>query len=147
MARDDPGFLGRGWAFPPAFESISGAAALVTADTDIIQSLRILFETRPGERVMHPTYGCRIHDYVFAPMNAPTMQAIEAAIARAILFFEPRITAENIAVTVADALEGRLNIAVAYTVRETNSRANIVFPFYISEGTLVTDAPYAEAAE
>ena len=141
MARDDPGFLGRGWAFPPAFEPSTGVAELVSAEDDINQSLRILFETRPGERVMHPTFGCRIHDYVFEPMNAPTMRAMEAAIARAILFFEARINAEQISVTVADAAEGRLQISIIYTIRQTNARSNVVFPFYIDEGTLITDAP------
>ncbi|WP_296426453.1 GPW/gp25 family protein [Yoonia sp.] len=145
MAQDHPGFLGRGWAFPPAFDEFTGGAVLVEAEEDINQSLRILFETRPGERVMHPTYGCRIHDYIFEPMNAPTMRAMEAAIARAILFFEPRITVQQIKVHVADAANGRLQIRIIYTVRQTNSRSNVVFPFYIHEGTLISSAPQAEA--
>lgn len=145
MARDDPGFLGQGWAFPPAFEPASGAAAMVSAADDINQSLRILFETRPGERVMHPTFGCRIHDHVFDPMNAPTMRGMESAIARAILFFEPRITVDRLSVTVADAAAGRLQISLIYTIRQTNARSNVVFPFYINEGTLITDTPNAVA--
>lgn len=144
MAFEDPGFLGRGWAFPPKFDAFTGETDLVGADEDITQSLRILFETRPGERVMHPTFGCRIHDYIFDPMNAPTMRNMEAAIARAILFFEPRIDVEDTKVAIADANEGRLTINLLYRVRQTNSRANVVFPFYIREGTLVTDAPVFE---
>ncbi len=144
MARDDPGFLGRGWAFPPSFDPFTGAAALVTADEDIQQSLRILFETRPGERVMHPTFGCRIHDYLFEPMNAPTMRKMEAAISQAILFFEARITLEDIRVHIAEAEEGRLLIDLVYTVRQTNARSNVVFPFYIQEGTLLADVPVTQ---
>ena len=144
MPFEDPGFLGRGWAFPPKFDAFTGETALVGADEDITQSLRILFETRPGERVMHPTFGCRIHDYIFDPMNASTMRNMEAAIAQAILFFEPRIDVEATKVAIADANEGRLTIKLLYRVRQTNSRANVVFPFYIREGTLVTDAPVFE---
>jgi phage baseplate assembly protein W len=144
MAYDDPGFLGRGWAFPPQFDPFSGAVSLVTADEDIYQSLRILFETRPGERVMHPTFGCRIFDYIFDPLNAATLRKMEAAIARAILFFEPRIDVDQTKVSVADAAEGRLLISLTYRIRQTNSRANVVFPFYIREGTLVTAAPVVE---
>ena len=144
MPFEDPGFLGRGWAFPPKFDAFTGEPALVGADEDITQSLRILFETRPGERVMHPTFGCRIHDYIFDPMNASTMRNMEAAIAQAILFFEPRIDVEATKVAIADANEGRLTIKLLYRVRQTNSRANVVFPFYIREGTLVTDAPVFE---
>jgi len=31
--------------------------------------------------------------------------------------------------------EGRLDILLDYTVRETNARANMVYPFYLLEGT------------
>ncbi|SFR39662.1 hypothetical protein SAMN04488005_1395 [Yoonia tamlensis] len=144
MGHDDPGFLGRGWAFPPQFDLFTGEARLVTAEEDIHQSLRILFETRPGERVMHPTYGCRIYDYIFDPLNAATLRKMEAAIARAILFFEPRIDVDQTKVSVADAAEGKLLIDLVYRIRQTNSRANVVFPFYIREGTLVTAPPVVE---
>ncbi len=144
MTFEDPGFLGRGWAFPPAFDAVTGEAQLVTEDEDIIQSLRILFETRPGERVMHPTYGCRIWDYLFDPMNASTMRTMEAAIAQAILFFEPRITLEHTKVHIVDATGGRLAVDLRYTIRQTNARSNVVFPFYIEEGTLISDKPVVE---
>ncbi|WP_341366045.1 GPW/gp25 family protein [Yoonia sp. BS5-3] len=147
MTFEDPGFLGRGWSFPPRFDAATGEPALVTEAEDIMQSLRILFETRPGERVMHPTYGCRIHDYLFDPMNAPTMRAMEAAIERAILFFEPRITLEQIKVHPTDPLEGRLAADLTYRIRQTNARSNIVFPFYIDEGTLITDKPQGAGAD
>lgn len=144
MTVEDPGFLGRGWAFPPRFDAATGQARLVTEDEDIMQSLRILFETRPGERVMHPTFGCRIHDYIFDTMSAATMRAMEAAIERAILFFEPRITLEQAKVHAIDALEGRLAVDITYRIRQTNARSNIVFPFYIDEGTLIADKPVVE---
>ena len=144
MTFEDPGFLGRGWAFPPNFDAATGAAELVTEDEDIMQSLRILFETRPGERVMHPTYGCRICDYLFELMNGATQRAMEAAIAQAILFFEPRITLEHTKVHIVDAPEGRFAVYLSYTIRQTNARSNVVFPFYIDEGTLISDKPVVE---
>ncbi|MGZ2260181.1 GPW/gp25 family protein [Roseobacter sp. A03A-229] len=145
MADADPSFLGRGWAFPPAFDSGTGQARLVQAEEDIAESLRILMETRPGERVMHPTYGCRLHDLVFEPMDGETEAEIEVAIRRAILFFEPRIKIGEIAVDIQNALEGHLGITLSYTVIETNERHNMVFPFYITEGTLVSQKPVPAA--
>ncbi|MBW4706652.1 GPW/gp25 family protein [Roseobacter sp. YSTF-M11] len=145
MADADPSFLGRGWAFPPSFDEVTGQARLVQAEDDIAESLRILMETRPGERVMHPTYGCRLHDLVFEPMDSETEAEIETAISRAILFFEPRIKLGAVTVDVKDALEGRLNITLNYTVVETNERHNMVFPFYITEGTLISQTPVPEA--
>ncbi len=145
MADADPSFLGRGWAFPPEFDSGNGQARLVQAEEDIAESLRILMETRPGERVMHPTYGCRLHDLVFEPMSGETSAEIEVAIRRAILFFEPRIKIGEIAVDIRNALEGHLGVTLNYTVIETNERHNMVFPFYITEGTLVSQKPVPAA--
>ena len=141
----DPSFLGRGWAFPPAFDSGTGAARLVQAEEDIAESLRILMETRPGERIMHPNYGCRLHDLVFEPMSSETEAEIEVAISRAILFFEPRIKLGAVTVDIRAALEGHLAVTLNYTVVETNERHNMVFPFYITEGTLVSQKPVPAA--
>jgi len=142
MRQDDPSFLGRGWAFPPAFDPQTGEAMLVQSEEDIVESLRILMETRPGERVMQPTYGCRLHDLVFDPIDPETETEIEVAISRAILFFEPRIVLDAVHISTEDALEGSLRIRLDYTIRSTNSRHNVVFPFYRrGEGTLVSDVP------
>lgn len=145
MSDQDPSFLGRGWAFPPAFDAATGGAHLVQADEDIAESLRILMQTRPGERVMHPNYGCRLHDLVFETMDGDIEADIEVAITRAILFFEPRIKLGPVLVDTVDALDGKISITLTYTVVETNERHNMVFPFYISEGTLVSDKPVPAA--
>ncbi|MBU3030121.1 GPW/gp25 family protein [Paracoccus marinaquae] len=137
MARDDPGFLGRGWHFPPDFDANTGQPALAEAEDDIAESLHILMGTRRGERIMHPTYGCRIHDLVFEIMDGETEAAIETAISEAILFFEPRITLHQVIVGTEDWLDGILRIRLDYSVDQTNSRSNIVFPFYLAEGTLL----------
>ncbi|MGY6412323.1 MAG: GPW/gp25 family protein [Alkalilacustris sp.] len=142
-APEDGGFLGQGWAFPPRFEARTGAATRRTAEADIVESLRILIATRPGERVMQPDYGCRLADLVFEPMTTPTRIAIEVAIRRAILFFEARIVLDRVEVTPVDWPGGRLEILVTYTIRATNARHNVVFPFYLSEGTLLSEAPLA----
>lgn len=136
---EDPGFLGRGWSFPPRFDALTGRLIPVAAEEDIVESLRVLFLTRPGERVMHPRYGCALQDLVFEPMDAETEAAIELAISRAILFFEPRITVERVVVRTEDWLEGRLKILLEFRVRATNTRSNVVFPFYLAEGTLLAE--------
>jgi phage baseplate assembly protein W len=137
------GFLGQGWAFPPQFEARSGAVVRRSKEADIAESLRILFGTRPGERVMQPAYGCRLADLVFEPMNGATQISIEVAIRRAIQFFEARIFLERVQVEPGDWPGGKLDIIVTYTIRATNSRHNMVFPFYLSEGTLLSEPPRA----
>ena len=141
MNADDAGFRGRGWAFPPRFDANSGEVLMVQTDDDIAESLRILMSTRPGERIMHPGYGCRLNEMVFEVADGTTRAAIETAIRQAILHYEPRITLEDVRADVTDWLDGRMTVNLDYTVDQTNSRSNMVFPFYVNEGTLVSDTP------
>lgn len=140
---DENSFLGSGWAFPPRFDPATRRAAMVADEADIHQSLVILMRTRPGERVMQPRYGCDIYRFVFDPLDPTTTAELRDAVARAILFFEPRVTLEDVRVWRDESVDGLLHLDVVYRVRATNNRANIVFPFYLREGTLVSpaDAP------
>ncbi len=133
---EDNAFIGSGWSFPPEF-SDTQAIKMVSGELDIKESLAILLSTNPGERVMLPEYGCGIKSLVFSEINLGTITEIKAMIKDAILYFEPRIALEEIAIETNDSLNGRLFINLIYTVITTNSRSNLVYPFYIMEGTLV----------
>lgn len=104
-------------------------------EEDIRESLRILFTTEPGERVMQPMYGCALRRHMFNPLHPQTVAEIREEIRRAILFFEPRIALEQIRVDELDQAEGRLLLNLDYTVRTTNTRHNLVFPLYLHQGT------------
>lgn len=135
-ARND-GFLGKGWGFPPQFNPKGKSAMMVADEPDINESLTILLSTNPGERVMHPKFGCGLKTMVFREINLASVSQIKELIKRAVLFFEPRIVLETIKIDEDNALEGRLLIELVYTVITTNSRSNLVYPFYLLEGTLV----------
>ena len=132
---EDKSFLGTGWAFPPSFEPRTGGVTLVSADEDIAQSLRILFGTTPGERVMQPTYGCDLKSMVFEEITDSTVTDIKDIIERAIRFFEVRITLNAVEIDESEWLEGILRIVLDYTIRTTNTRSNLVFPLYLREGS------------
>ena len=131
----DTQFLGTGWAFPPSFDWRSKEAALVSQVEDIEQSLRILLGTVPGERVMQPTFGCGLKRMVFESINDSTATEIKDIVAKAILFFEVRITLHDIDLDWSEIADGLLRLKLDYTVRTTNTRTNMVYPFYLSEGT------------
>jgi len=139
MSDTDKAFLGVGWSFPPEFHKRGDtlAVGMVSEEEDILESLNILLSTRPGERVMQPNFGCGLHSMVFETINESSVTEIKDVIERAILFYEPRITLEGIDVTTEDALDGILKIQLNYTVRRTNTRSNIVYPFYYLEGSQV----------
>lgn len=127
-------FLGTGWNFPPEF-SKRGKVIMVSAEEDIRQSLLILLSTSPGERVMQPNFGCGLKTQVYENINESTVTILKDLIARAILFYEPRVILENIVTDISDAYEGKLNFTIFYTIISTNTRHNIVYPFYLREGT------------
>ena len=128
-------FLGTGWSFPPRFEKQTNKVKLVSDEDDIRESLIILLSTRPGERVMNPLYGCNLDDLLFAPLNLTLKTYVIDLIETAILYFEPRIDLNKIEINENNDLEGELLIELDYTVRSTNTRRNLVYPFYRGEGT------------
>ena len=121
-------FLGTGWSFPPEFR---GEGVIMTEDEDDIRaSLSVLFRTAPGERFLQPKYGLDVSAALFEPMST-TMRTELADRARiAILLHEPRVDLVDLQVDSPDPNGGALRIFVEYVVRATNSRFNLVFPFY-----------------
>ncbi|WP_286267435.1 GPW/gp25 family protein [Thalassotalea atypica] len=128
-------FLGKGWSFPPTFSQQNKRVDIVSYEDDIYQSLIIILSTNPGERVMHPTFGCGLKLMVFDVITESTVTEIIDLVERAILFFETRITLNEVVVNIDDFYEGRIDILLDYTIRKINTRSNMVYPFYFSEGT------------
>lgn len=140
MATEDDNLsvLGTGWAFPPQFSDISGDIVQSSGREDIRQSLSILLSTSLGERIMQPTYGCNLRDYMFEAMDTTMITYLKSLIYNAILYHEPRIDAKSISIDTSGYLEGKLNITVDFIIRNYNSRFSMVFPYYINENTVKT---------
>jgi phage baseplate assembly protein W len=132
---DTSGFLGTGWAFPPAFDARGKQAAMVSAQADVEQSLRILLGTTPGERIMQPGYGCGLRRMVFETLDESRITEIKDLVSRAVLFFEVRIELDAVEVDTSELPQGLLRLRLAYTLRSTNSRHNLVYPLYLNEGS------------
>jgi len=132
----DPGFLGRGWKFPPSFDKNSGTVNMVSDVEDIEESLQILLSTDLGERVMLPNYGCDLQPYLFEQLNATLIGYLRDRVRNAILFYEPRIQVVSVDVTAMDSAElwaGKFRITVTYDVITTNTRFNYVYDYYLKE--------------
>jgi hypothetical protein len=130
-------FLGEGWSFPPHFDKKTGQLVTTAGVTDINKSLEILLSTRLGERVMLPNYGCNLEELLFQPLDVTLKTYIIELIKTVILYYEPRIDTQTVSLDTTNELNGEVLINIEYVVRITNSRANLVFPFYKTEGTEV----------
>lgn len=127
-------FLGRGWQFPVTFTEDSFTVELVEDETDIAQSIQIILNTTLGERVMQPDFGANLEDLLFEKIDITTLTIITNRLKRAFLYHESRIKINDIDLT-PDIANGILQVIVDYTVVSTNSRTNLVYPYYLNEGT------------
>ena len=125
--------LGVGWTYPVRTR-LNGDIAMSQFEDDIREAILIILGTAKGERVMRPDFGCGIHDLVFAPINTATITLVENSVREALTVYEPRIELIKVEALSDRAEEGKLLVNIDYRVRSTNSRFNLVYPFYLKEG-------------
>src|SRR6266545_6534621 len=126
-------FLGIGLGFPPALDA-NGALARAEYEESVRQSIWIILGTAKGERVMRPNFGCGIHELVFANASSATFGRLAEEVHDALLRFETRIDVLDVQVT-PDGEGEVLLISIDYEVRATNNAFNLVYPFYLQQGT------------
>lgn len=131
-------FLGRGFSFPPRFSRGGADVEMVSNAEDIEQSIRILLGTTQGERILRESFGCNLTGLLFEEADQWLVSRIERTVSDAILENEPRVILDRVTVNGGDRYGGRFDVNVMYTVRATNTRFNMVFPFYLTEATTPT---------
>ncbi|WP_158860109.1 GPW/gp25 family protein [Lunatibacter salilacus] len=129
----DSQFLGRGWSFPPVFDKVNGEIEMVEGEADIQSSLEIILSTELGERVLHPSFGWKRDKWIFESLTTTAATSIQSEIEMALLFFEPRINLNFVRLIPDENTSGRIEIQIDYTIRSTNTRGNLVYPFYLNE--------------
>lgn len=137
-------FLGSGWSFPPRFDAESGLAMMSMDEEDIEASLVILLGTTAGERLRHPTYGLNLTEQLFEPMNTTAQTLLKDRIRTSLLVYEPRIDVLDIDLDASRLTEGCLVVTLEYEVRATNSRFNLVYPFYLNDSNEMAVAEGAQ---
>jgi phage baseplate assembly protein W len=123
--------LGRAVAFPLRLND-RNRLAMVQADAAVRQSIYLIIFTVPGERVMRPNFGCRIHELIFDPANAQTAATAERYIREALEAWEPRITLEDVDVQPSSDELGELIVHLVYQLQDQPDPRSMVFPFYLN---------------
>jgi uncharacterized protein len=94
----DSGLLfGRSIAFPPRIGA-DGKLAWSEGETNIRESIRIILETEPGERINLPGFGAGLRKLLFEPNTVATRFEIQDQVAKALAAWEPRISVTDISV-------------------------------------------------
>lgn len=122
--------IGAGWNFP--LRTGPGGGFAITGGTDKLeQSMRLILMTYPGERPMRPDFGSRLRDFVFRPLSLDTVAEVSREVREALTRWEPRVDVEDVDSAPVPGHDGLLHIAIRYTVRATNDRRDVVFPFHL----------------
>ena len=122
-------FLGKGWAFPTVPSQV-GRLEYIAGPDKVAQSIWIILDTEPGERVMRPTFGCGLRRYLMKPNSTATRALIRHDVELALGTFEPRIRATEVRVDPGDD-PALVLIRVAYEQLRDNRPGNLVYPFYL----------------
>ncbi|MGW0809036.1 GPW/gp25 family protein [Nonomuraea sp. NPDC002799] len=123
-------FLGTGWRFP-ILPDEAGRLGYAVGEQSIEHCLRALLLTGTGERVMRPDFGTKAQESVFAPGSVQSLRDLERSIADAVRAYEPRVELDAVRAEADPADESRVTVSVEYRVRRTNTKTNLVFPFYL----------------
>lgn len=132
--------LGTGWSFPPEFAPAAGGVRMTHDEDDVEASLRILFGTALGERFLRPRYGLDMHEILFEPMSTTLKTYLEDRIRTTVLVYEPRIKPLTLHLDTSRQNEGNVTLILDYEVRATNTRFNLVYPFYATDSSEVRGA-------
>jgi uncharacterized protein len=130
----DRAFLGIGWRFPLQVTP-SGGIATSSLERKIEESIYLILATSKRERVMLPAFGCGINELVFAPDDAATAGSVRSAVKDALTTYEPRINVLSVDAAAAPDQPNLLLIRIDYQIRSNNALKNMVYPFYITEGS------------
>ncbi len=132
MPFDVKTFLGTGLSFPLRTDA-RGKIMLTSGKQDIEEAIRIILSTRPGERVMRPTFGCRAHELLFEPRSPTTISLLQEYVFEALRIWEPRINLLQVYVVEDDNETGALVAEIQYEIKATHDTRSIVHPFFIED--------------
>ena len=64
----------------------------------------------------------------------PTLSQVENSVREALIKYEPRIDLLGVKASANRSDQGQLLVSIDYEIRASNTRSNMVYPFYLKEG-------------
>jgi len=122
--------LGRGWDFPVRPDPRAGALAYTGGPEKVRQSIGIILDTEPGERIMRPTFGCGLRRFLMKPNTTSTRALIKQEVERALAAGEPRIKVNAVVVEPGDD-PALVLIQIFYAHLRDGRQDNLIYPFYL----------------
>ena len=123
--------LGRGWSYPVHVDPERRRLLYAGGTEKVRESIWIILDTEPGERIMRPTFGCGLRRYLGEPNTVAVRALIRHDVELALALWEPRIDVASVDV-VPGVDPSLIEISIAYVHVRTGRPDNLVYPFSLA---------------
>jgi len=98
-----------------------GRLSYPSMEESVRQSIRIILQTRPGERLMRPGFGAGLELFLHEPNTLTTRRRIRDLIADSLTRWERRIILDRVDVWEVEDRPDSIRIEIVYRLRMTNT--------------------------
>ena len=106
-----------GWPLLPVPDS-AGQMQWPELEQSVLQRIRVLMQTRPGEQLMRPRFGAGLQNFVGQPDTIATRKRLQDHVRSALDAWEPRIRVDEVEVS-DDDRPGWLRVEIRFRIRRT----------------------------
>ena len=131
--------------FPPQIDPATGRFMTVSGNQSVKEALYLILMTQTTERIVRPEFGSDIMSYTFMDTGTTMMSIFRRNVMETILSQEPRISDVDVEMEYREN-QGAIIISINYLVSDTNTRDNLVFPFYLDRGGMEEETSEPEEA-
>lgn len=105
-----------GWGYPFTILSGNGRVRISEERENIRESVRIILSTEPGERILHPDFGTKLHQFIFEVIDAQTEEMIRREIRHSLRLWEKRVCDVEVETDRMTGEQGVLRVEVSYSI-------------------------------
>ncbi len=142
----DNRFLGTGAKFPLQVDSATGHIKTVSGNRSVKESIYLILMTQVTERLVRPNFGSDMMSFAFMDTGTTMLSILRRDITQTIMRQEPRVSDIDVKTEYRNDM-GAVIISINYLVSETNTKDNLVFPFYLDKTTNVEDESEVQPIE
>lgn len=112
-----------GWPLMP--DPGDGTLGYPDLGQSVRDQIRIILMTRPGEMLLHPSFGAGIEDLLHEPNSLTTRRRLRDLVSASLGRWEPRIALDAVEVWEVAGRADALRIEIAYRLRRTGAAAQL----------------------
>ena len=118
-----------GWKFQPSFNNYSKTVDMVSDKQSIKESLYVLLNTVPGERLMTLGYGCDLNYLAFKNLDSNLITLVQNNIKSAIARWEKRIDNVDVVIKQDSTCGEVIDINISYRIKNTEENDSYLFTY------------------